>query len=326
MNGFKIFTIVALVIIYGCLAFLFYTVLSTSGLNSGGSDLPRGDTFLYHKEYALLPEGPGGPTYREYLNNLEYYKEDVYNVFRNSREVTSFLYYDLITGYSFGYNEDVEFPSASSIKANLAVYIMDMVSQGRVNLEKKLTYTQDFHNPGSGRLKNQAPGTQYSIDQLLTYMMVDSDNVAYLMLLNEFGPRNVQSYWFSLGATTTYKRGASWGTMTAADALLYMRRLYSFYMENEQYGGKLIDLFIRSNFRYLFHDEKDIAVAHKSGNTTLSMNDLALILDKHPFIFVVLTRKDAFDTGHMEFFGRASATIYAFHQYYWNNIHFHYTP
>ncbi|MDP3486981.1 MAG: hypothetical protein Q8S19_03490, partial [Bacillota bacterium] len=93
---------------------------------------------------------------------------------------------------------------------------------------------------------------------------------------------------------------------------------YSFYREDEHYGEKLMGLFKRARYRYLFPTTKDMEVAHKSGNTVSSTNDLSIVFDEQPFVFIVLTKKNAFETGHMEFFAKASADIYAFHRYFWN--------
>ena len=328
MSRFERFSMVAFVVICACLAFLLNAVLSPASplrveaqlAEAQGVDLD----VLLENNHDFIPGESEGYTFEEYLNNLEYYKQEIYNTFKGSREVVSFIYYDIITGYTFSYNEDVEFPSASSIKANLAIYIMDLVSQGRADLSKRLTYTEAFYNPGSGRIKDCPPGTEYTIDQLLERMMIDSDNVAYTMLLHEFGYKNVQQYWYDLNAETTYKRGAPWGSLSARDGLIYMRRLYSFFREAGEYGEKLMGLFKRSNFRYVFSAAKDIEVAHKSGNTTASMNDLAIVFDDQPFILIVLTRKDAFDTSHMDFFSQASMQVHAFHEYYWNNISYSY--
>jgi len=324
MRTFEIFTVITFVVVFMCLGFLMKTVLyhpepEQQLINE--IDLEE----LFPNEFIYIADKPEGITYQEYLSNLDYFKQELYNTFKSSAEVASFLYYDIITGYTFSFNPDVEVPTSSSIKASMSTFVLDLVSQGKADLTEKLTYTEDLFNPGSGRIKNHTVGTQYTVDQLLEYMMVDSDNMAYLMLLRRFGYKNSQAYWFSHGTTTTYKSGTSWGTINANDALVYMRRLYSFYLENEEYGPKLMDLFKRARFRFLFRNVTDLEVAHKSGSTTASTNDLSLVLDKHPYIFVVLTRKNA-ELGHADFFAKVSKGVQAFHKYYWDNIGYSYTP
>ena len=329
MSRFERFSIATFVVIFGCLSFLFSAVLTPIApllLPAEAQEKEIDIEEIFKNEFILITEKTEGNTYADYLNNLEYHKEELFNTFKSSTEVVSFIYYDIITGHTFSYNADVEIPTSSSIKASLAIYILDQVSQGKADLNKKVTYTEAFYNGGSGTIKNQAAGTQYTIDQLLEYMMIDSDNVAYLLLLNEFGYKNSQEYWFKLGTTTTYNRGSSWGTITATDGLVYMRKLYSFYREDEHYGEKLMDLFKRARFRYLFQSSKDVEVAHKSGYTAASTNDLSLVFDEHPFIFIVLTKRDAFGTGNRGFFSKASAEICAFHQYFWEHISYSYNP
>lgn len=328
MSTFEKISVGLFIIIFGCLAFLMKTALllaqapeyqDESLMQVKELDLEN----LFSNEYIFIADKPEGLTYREYLSNLEYLKEELYRTFRASSEVACFVYYDIITGYTFSFNPDVEVPTSSSIKASMSIYIMNQVSQGKAELTEKLTYTEDLYNPGSGRIKTHSVGTQYTVGQLLEYMMIDSDNIAYQMLLRHFGYKNSQNFWFSHGTTTTYKRGTSWGTINANDALIYMRRLYSFYLEDEDYGEKLMDLFKRARFRFLFRSANDMEIAHKSGSTTASTNDLVLVFDEHPYIFIVLTRKNA-ELGHGDFFAKASKDVQTFHQYFWDNINYMY--
>lgn len=330
MSRFEIFSVVAFVVIFISLAFLFNSVRSPSapclgevGGRIGELEVVDQETY-FENEYIFVADGPEGITYQDYLNNLMYYKEELYKTFKSSPEVVSFLYYDIATGYTFSYNEEVEIPASSAIKTNLAIFIMDLVSQEKADLSKKLTYTENDYNPGSGIIKNHVFGTQYSIEQLLELMIIDSDNIAYLLLLNEFGSKNSREYWLNHGATTTYKSGGSWGSINAKDGLTYMKRLYSFYREDKHYGTKLMDLFRRARFRFLFSSTKNTEIAHKSGCASASVNDLSIVFDEQPFIFVVLTRKDAFNTSYMPFFSKISDQIYSFHEYYWDNISYRY--
>jgi beta-lactamase class A len=281
---------------------------------------------LFENEYIYIADNidAEGHTFEEYRNNLNYFQEGLLVTVKNSREVVSLLYYDIATGYTFSYNEDVEIPTASTIKTALAIYIMDMASRGEARLDKKLTYTGSFYQGGTGIIQHQEIGTQFTIERLLELMVIESDNVAYRMLLQEFGHKNVQEYWYSLGTTTTYKSSSTWGNLTATDGLIYMKQLYRFYREHEEYGKKLMDLFKAARFRYLFA-RRDIEVAHKSGSTKWSQNDLSIVFHDQPFIFVVLTKKDAM-LGNMTFFSKVTDDIWAFHEYFWNNISYRYLP
>jgi hypothetical protein len=274
---------------------------------------------LFKNEYIYIDE-ENINSCQNYQNNFDYLKTELKNVFLNSREVTSFLYYDISTGYTYSYNDNVEIPTASSIKAALAIYIFDQASLGKVSLDKQLTYTSTFYSDRSVIFKNKKVDTKYTIKQLVEYSIINSDNTAYLMLLNEFNYKNVQAYWFNLGTTTTYKRSASWGTMTVKDGLIYMKRLYQFYRENDEYGPMLMSIFKKALFRHVDGPSLEkIEIAHKSGYTEEAANDLDIIFDKNPFIFIVLTKKNGL-ASNKTFFTNATENAYKLHRYYWDNI------
>lgn len=334
MSNFQRFSILSFAIIFCSLLFIFYTLFSSSPPDAVYAYGQPEEVFaaaydsdsIFENEYIYVADSTDEKMLENYQNNLNYFKEQLYTTFKNNREVVSFLYYDICTGYSFSYNEAVEFPTASTIKTSLAIYIMDLASQGKTDLEKKLTYSANFSYGGTGVLQGQSVGTQYTVAQLLEHMIVNSDNIAYRILLAEYGYKNSQDYWYSLGTTTTYRVGSSWGTITANDALIYLRQLYRFYREDEQYGKRLMDLFKAARFRYIaFATDKQIEIAHKSGSTSAAMNDLSIIFHEQPFVFIVLTRKDAM-LNDRAFFTKATEDIYAFHQYFWNNISCRYLP
>ena len=94
------------------------------------------------------------------------------NYYNQSNNYFAFSYKDIYTGFTVSYNENQNIFTASAIKGPTDIYIYEMASQGKVNLDEELTYTANYYNNGSGLLKNKPVNTKYSVRTLLEYSTV----------------------------------------------------------------------------------------------------------------------------------------------------------
>lgn len=274
---------------------------------------------IFKNEYIYIKEDSKDTCFN-YKNNLNYYQGEVITALKNSKEANTFLYYDINTGDTFSYKENTTMFTASTIKAALAIYIYDLASKGQTSLDKKLTYSPSYYGGGSGILRTKTIGSMFTVRTLIEYSVIESDNSAYLMLLNEYGYKNVQAFWLGQGTTTTYKASTKWGTMTATDGLIYMKYLYKFSKENKEYGAGLLKVFKQAKFRYVYAPIlSDIEIAHKSGFTLESANDLSIIFTKNPYIITIFSKKNGLSSDRT-FFVNITKKINAYHEYYWTNI------
>ena len=152
--------------------------------------------------------------------------KDINNYYNSSNDYFAFSYKDLYTGFTVTYNENQPIFAASSIKAPKDIYIYEMASQGKIDLEEKLTYTPNYYNTGSGVLKNKPTNTTYSVRTLLEYSTVTSDNAAHNMLMDKFGRTNILNFWKEKGTNTIFTQNNNWGPTSAHDATIYMEELY----------------------------------------------------------------------------------------------------
>ena len=109
---------------------------------------------------------------------------EINSFYNQSYDYFAFLYRDIYTGFTVSYNQNQNIFTASTIKAPTDIYIYEMASQGKVNLDDELTYTGAYYNTGSGVLKNKSLNTKYSVRTLLEYSTVYSDNAAHNMLMD----------------------------------------------------------------------------------------------------------------------------------------------
>ena len=93
----------------------------------------------------------------------------------------------------YSHNADTPLFSASLIKLPYAVFVCQELSAGKRSLDDTFVYTSDWWHKGTGIIRHGEDGTEYTIRDLLDYMLRYSDNVAYDVLVYYFGTEGFNS-------------------------------------------------------------------------------------------------------------------------------------
>jgi beta-lactamase class A len=107
------------------------------------------------------------------------------------------------TGESAHLNGDMLFPTASVFKLPIIVEFFRQVEKGKLSLDQKITLRDVDKVPGSGILKELSEGLDVSLRDLLSLMMIISDNTATDLVAARVGFTNVNVALQSLGLTKT---------------------------------------------------------------------------------------------------------------------------
>ena len=251
----------------------------------------------------------------ELTSELISIKNELENLFNENNLNFAFKYKDIYTGFSLSYNSSQDIFAASTVKAPEAIYIYEEAEKNNINLNETLTYTSNFYTKGTGVLKDTPPDKDYSIHELVKYSIINSDNIAHLMLNNKFKSSNIHSYWSNLGASSIYKDNNAWGNINANDATIVMEELYKYYINpNNKYSNELINYFINS-WKVITNYNNNLKVASKSGWSGTSLHDMTLVLDENPYTLVILSNRGYVE--YQDFFNQASNLVYEFHNLYW---------
>lgn len=241
--------------------------------------------------------------------------KEINNYYNQSNNYFAFKYKDIYTGFTISYNENQKIFTASTIKAPKDIYIYEMASQGKIDLDEKLTYTSRYYNTGSGILKKNSFNTKYTIRDLSKYSIVYSDNAAHNMLMDKYGRKNMLEFWKKLGTKAIFTANNNWGVTNAHDAVIYMEELYRFYIENEKYGQELMKNFLNANPKFI-KGKNGYKVANKSGWSGTAIHDVSIIFADNPYIVVALSNLGYTDY-YMSYFNKANDFAYRLHTEYW---------
>jgi beta-lactamase class A len=106
----------------------------------------------------------------------------------------------LETGESVTLNGNQQFPMQSVYKFPIAMAVLAQVDQGKLKLDQKIRVEASDVLQGSRILDEKSQGMEFSLAELLKYMVSESDNTASDMLLRQVGePMIVTEYLRGLG-------------------------------------------------------------------------------------------------------------------------------
>ena len=153
-------------------------------------------------------------------NKVAYYYENI-----NNKNVIS-------------YNSDICFYAASSIKILVCLMLFQKAGNNEIDLNQKLLVTMEDLKQDTGVIKFQKQNTEYSILELIKLTIIESDNTAYLKLVNLIGKEKIKEYGLSLGAKHTMesKPTDSFGIVNCRDMIIYWKEVKRFIDTNPKYG------------------------------------------------------------------------------------------
>jgi beta-lactamase class A len=110
---------------------------------------------------------------------------------------------NLSTKDEIGLDSDSVYETFSVIKLAIAAELMHQVELGKFNLSDRISTKAENERLPSGVLYTLDPGSNPTVKDLLTLMIIISDNEATDLLGDKVGRANVTEYMHSLGLTKT---------------------------------------------------------------------------------------------------------------------------
>lgn len=248
-------------------------------------------------------------------SNIKSYVDELNNLYNEDERYFSFLYQDLYSGFTVSYNEDAPIFTASTIKAPAMIYLYEMASMGKVNLDEELVYTSNFYRGGSGIIQNEAINSKHLVKDLIDYSIYYSDNIAYSMLMDRYKRENILDFWNKLGTKHIYTNNTIWGITSARDASIYMKELYRFSLEDKKYGSELMNYFKMADWKLIVDKNKEFNTASKGGWSNQSIHDVAIVFDRNPYILVIMSNMG--EDNYSYLFNKTSELTSLLHSEYW---------
>jgi beta-lactamase class A len=220
----------------------------------------------------------------------------------------SVYYKDLNNGPNFFINPNLQFAPASLLKVPTAISIYHHAEGDPGFLSRRVTYASSS-SVATNAMQYFAPaevisrGSTYTIEDLVRYMLEDSDNQALTLLGTQLTGQELAQSYADIGLPVPDMPQPAYTLNTKLYASFF-RILFNASYLNREDSEHLLSLLSHTSFTQglVAGVPQDIVVAHKFGELNLGqhsyqLHDCGIIYkSQNPYLLCVMTRGSDYDT------------------------------
>jgi beta-lactamase class A len=214
-----------------------------------------------------------------------------------------FFFEDLASGFTYGYNENLQMVAAGCMKLPIAVSLIKAVEDGKTDFMTKIAIEAKDKVYGTGII-HEFNNRDYTIFELLVAMLIQSDNTAANKLIDIVGIETINQDIKNMGLKNTILNRKTSDERTPItdvenitspyDLSLIWKHLNNSTYLSEENSTMLIDILTRqqnkNKLALYIPDDLKFEISSKTGDKKGVENDTALIsLPKGKFIFTVMS-------------------------------------
>lgn len=222
-----------------------------------------------------------------------------------SLTAASVYFRDLQNGPIMTINDDEDFAPASLLKIPLMITYLKKAQNDPLLLQRKVTVAGDFSSLPQQNIKPQQSaviGKQYTVDQLLTLMITQSDDNSWEALLNDLRKNYSEEDFITtmndLGIIDPRKSiNSNDQYVTVQEYAAMFRLLYNSSYLNIPMSNKALALLAQSDFQngIIAGVPSNVKVAHKFGERVAGsdeqLHDCGIVYyTPNPYIVCIMTR------------------------------------
>jgi beta-lactamase class A len=233
---------------------------------------------------------------------MEELRQKIENVLAGYTSRWGIVIHNYSNGQKLEINPHMVFPSASMIKIPIMYEIMRQAANGQINLDQTLIVSNEVRTGGAGILKELRPEISMTIRELVTLMIILSDNIATNMLIQLLGMDAINKTMKDLGLQSTVLRrlmmdfeAAAAGKendTSPADLALIFTAIYNHIGVPPDYGVLMLDILKRQQVKdkLPFYLPEETVIAHKTGTLPGVEHDGGILfLPGGPYLICILT-------------------------------------
>jgi beta-lactamase class A len=233
---------------------------------------------------------------------MEELRQKIENVLAGYTSRWGIVIHNYSNGQKLEINPHMVFPSASMIKIPIMYEIVRQAANGQINLDQTLIVSNEVRTGGAGILKELRPEISMTIRELVTLMIILSDNIATNMLIQLLGMDAINKTMKDLGLQSTVLRrlmmdfeAAAAGKendTSPADLALIFTAIYNHIGVPPDYGVLMLDILKRQQVKdkLPFYLPEETVIAHKTGTLPGVEHDGGILfLPGGPYLICILT-------------------------------------
>lgn len=241
--------------------------------------------------------------------NLNLLKKDIEQYLSERSGNYSIYFRDLNNGPWFGINEKEKFSPASLIKVPLMMAYFKLAENNPEILKMTIVNQIDSHSYyAQQNIKPQTVinlGQSYTIEDLITKMIIDSDNLAYELLLENIDNKLIFQVYSDVGLAIEYenKYNPSGDIISVKDYASFFRILYNASYLNKNYSEKALQILAQTTYKkgLVAGVSSNYKIAHKFGerqyldNNEVQLHDCGIVYSEKPYLLCIMSRGSSFD-------------------------------
>ncbi|MCF7872844.1 MAG: class A beta-lactamase-related serine hydrolase [Candidatus Omnitrophica bacterium] len=227
--------------------------------------------------------------------------------------------------FEFAYNQDEKIAAASLIKLPILAAALKAVYEDRIELDQKVQITSKDITGGSGIFKKIEMPFSLTFKELLSFMIIISDNTATNKVIDILGIDYINKSFldFNLKDTVLKRKMMDFSSRSkgienytsSRDVVRILKKIYYEQLINQQFSQFARDLLSRQQYndRIAYFLPKEVEVAHKTGLERGVVHDAGIVYGKKKdFIICVLTKDVRNYSKAKEFIANISQLSYNF--------------
>ncbi len=223
-------------------------------------------------------------------------KEKILEQLKALNGKVSFYYKNLITGETFGFQEDMPLEAASVIKIPVLIEAFLRLREGTLNKDDMVTIRKEDKLPSCGALTYMHDGLTVTFEDLYTLMIIVSDNTAANLLIKHLGMENINATLRKLGLRHTKisrllfdARQAALGIqnyISAGEMGMLLEKMYFGELISPEASLEMLRILknqrLNGKIPFFIHGKADIA--HKTGEDDGITHDVGIVYAPQPFV------------------------------------------
>lgn len=211
---------------------------------------------------------------------------------------------DLVTGEQFAYNADLPVIAASVIKVPIMAEAFRQKEAGLLSFAEEITVHAEDCLPSCGVLTYMHRDITVQIGDLVTLMIILSDNTATNLLIDRLGMENINAMIESIGLTQTccnrklfqpeLSAQGIQNYITAGDMCRMLQLLHEGKVVSAEASAEMLRILgnqrLNGKMPFFLHS-MDIRCAHKTGEDDGITHDVGIIYAEHPVIFCFVSEE-----------------------------------
>ena len=223
----------------------------------------------------------------------------------NKATSISVYYRDLKNGHWLGVKENEKYSPASLLKLPALIAALKQAEENPEYLHMRLyceATKNDYSQNVDGKKFSLEVGKTYSIEELLEYMIVYSDNQSAAMVLSSIAPEFLSHVFSDLGIDILNK-DVNTNILSVREYASYYRILYNATYLNKAMSNKALEILCKSKFKLgiVAGIPEGTVVAHKFGergyanSNEKQFHDTGIIYKPNqPFLLCVMVKGTSF--------------------------------